>query len=107
MVKKEVSQSPISTGTDEREEKDMYMSYCRFEGTRQELRACINEVENHIYEEAEYEVSDNEIREFKQMVKDFYNFMADMELLDENGELDENVLDEISEKMALSFGEDC
>ena len=51
---------------------DMYMSYCRFEGTLAELRACMSEVYDHVNEEAEYEVSDREINYFRQMVEIFF-----------------------------------
>ena len=77
----------------------MYMSYCRFEGTEAELNACLDEVNEHIYEEAEYEVSDREIQHFRQIVERFVEFMDEHELLDEYGELDNSRLDEICEAM--------
>ena len=77
----------------------MYMSYCRFEGTAAELRACLGDVEEHINEEAEYEVSDREIRSFRSMVEDFVNFLNENELLDEDGELNEDELDRVCELM--------
>lgn len=80
------------------------MSYCRFEGTNHELRACLADVEEHINEEAEYEVSDTEIRQFRKMVERFYEFMVETEILDEHGELDEEVLDSICEKMGQGYG---
>lgn len=49
----------------------MYMSYCKFEGTRMELNSCLNTVEEHVNHEAEYAVSENEINNFQQMVIDF------------------------------------
>lgn len=84
----------------------MYMSYCRFEGTKQELNACIAEVEEHIYQEAEYEVSDHEIRHFRQMVETFVSFLDEHQLLDEYGELDEDKLDEICESMKKGYAEE-
>lgn len=84
----------------------MYMSYCRFEGTRHELNACISEVEEHINEEAEYEVSDHEIRHFRQMIQEFVEFMDENELLDEYGELDNSKLDDICEAMSRGYGEE-
>lgn len=83
----------------------MYMSYCRFEGTKAELSACLTEVEDHIYEEAEYEVSDREIGHFRQMVESFVSFLGEHDLLDEDGELDEEVLDAICETMKKGYGE--
>lgn len=77
----------------------MYMSYCRFEGTRQELNACLSEVEEHIYEEAEYEVSEREINHFRNMVETFVAFMDEHGLIDQYGELNTERLDEICESM--------
>ena len=82
----------------------MYMSYCRFEGTLHELRACMAEVGEHVNEDAEYEVSDNEIRQFRMMVDEIVTFLQDNLLIDEHGELDEEELDNVCEKMAQSFG---
>lgn len=77
-----------------------YMSYCRFEGTRSEIQACLYDVEEHINEEAEEPVSDNEIRYFRSMVEDFYYWMNDIGLINEFGELNEEELDRICDKMA-------
>lgn len=77
----------------------MYMSYCRFEGTLAELRACLSEVEDHIYEEAEYDVSEGEIRQFRRMIETITDFMGEHEIIDCDGQLDEERLDEICEKM--------
>lgn len=84
----------------------MYMSYCRFEGTNQELNACIGEVCEHVNEEAEYGISDREIDYFRKMVQSFVGFLQDSEILDENGEIDEEMLDDICEKMAQGYGEE-
>lgn len=83
----------------------MYMSYCRFEGTRMELNRCMNEVQDHINESAEYEVSKNEIEQFKQMVYEFVGFLYDNAILDTYGEINEETLDEVCESMAKSFAE--
>ena len=80
----------------------MYMSYCRHEGTFQELRACLVDVEEHTNEEAEYEVSDREIQCFKNMVELFHEFLCNQELLDEYGDLRMDRLDEIGEAMSKS-----
>lgn len=81
----------------------MYMSYCRFEGTCQEMKACLNEVDDHIYEEAEYDVSENEIRNFRNMMVHIADWMAEQELLDEYGEINHERLDEICEQMRHSY----
>ena len=83
----------------------MYMSYCRFEGTRGELAACLNEVTDHVNEEAEYEVSDPEIRHFKNMIVNFVDFLHDMCLLDDEGYLDREELDKVCQAMAKSYKE--
>lgn len=83
----------------------MYMSYCRHEGTFTELRACLSDADEHYCEEAEYEVSDREIRYFREMVEYFVDWCSEMSLIDENGELDREKLDEICEMMGKSFGE--
>lgn len=84
----------------------MYMSYCRFEGTRQELRACLSDVEEHVNEEAEYEVSDSEINHFRFMVEDFVGWLNDMALLDEDGEIDQDALEQVCKAMAKSYGQE-
>lgn len=84
----------------------MYMSYCKFEGTFAELRVCLNDVEEHVNEDAEYEISDREIGQFRQMVSYFHEFLQDQELITEDGELDEDRLNEIAEAMAKSHTED-
>ena len=78
----------------------MYMSYCRFEGTAQELHACMGDVEDHVNQEAEYAVSDHEIRHFRNMVIDFAGWLYDMGLLNADGEIDEEELDRVCESMA-------
>ena len=65
----------------------------------------MEEVREHVNEEAEYEVSNNEIRHFRQMIEEVASFMYDMELLDEYGEIDENKLDEVCEAMGKSYEE--
>ena len=81
----------------------MYMSYCRYEGTLSELRACMADVEEHVNEEAEYEVSDREITCFKTLITEIHEFMQNMELIDCEGELDYDELDRVCEAMAKRF----
>lgn len=83
-----------------------YMSYCRFEGTLHELKCCLNDVEEHINEEANDTVSEHEIACFEDMVKTFYEFLCEQELIDEDGELDTDRLSEIGDAMEKSYRED-
>lgn len=82
-----------------------YMSYCRFEGTLHELRACLNVVEEHVNEEAPYGVSDGEIARFKEMVHMFVDFMNEHQLLDDC-EVDETMLDDVATMMAQGYDEE-
>ena len=82
-----------------------YMSYCRHEGTLSELRACLQDACDHINEEAEYEVSDREIRCFKTMVVEFHQFLMDTGLLDEDGYIDDNELQKVCDAMSKSYDE--
>lgn len=84
----------------------MYMSYCRYEGTNQELNACLNDVGEHINQEAEYAVSDREILNFKFMVRTFVDFLNDNCLLTEDNELDEDSLEAICVYMSRKNTED-
>ena len=77
----------------------MYMSYCKFEGTRSELRSCLSAVNEHIEGYAECAVSDREIRCFKETVIEFIDWLHDVALLDDEGYLDEEALDQICEDM--------
>ena len=80
----------------------MYMSYCKYEGTYYELSHCLRDAEEHINEEAEYEVSEGEIQHFRNMVELFSEFLHDNELLDEDGNLDYYALDKACEAMSKS-----
>jgi hypothetical protein len=84
----------------------MYMSYCRFEGTRQEMDSCINEVIDHINGDADYKVSDREIEEFRKMLRNFVEFLQDTEILDANGDIDGDVLDEVCKDMSYGHEEE-
>lgn len=79
------------------------MSYCRQENTRLALNEALNDVYEHINEEAEYEISDREIRNFREMVKSFVDFLQETELLDEDGYLNDEALDEVCEAMGKSY----
>lgn len=78
----------------------MYMSYCRFEGTRAELNVCMDEVTDHYNEEAEYEVSDNEITQFKDMVYEVVDFLKNTDIIDDDVEINHEQLDRICLMMA-------
>lgn len=77
----------------------MYMSYCRFEGTRMELQSCFEAVEEHVNGEAEYAVSEREIYNFKRMIGDIAEFLYNNDLLDENGEINQTALDDVCAAM--------
>lgn len=81
----------------------MYMSYCRFEGTHHELRACLSDVDDHLMEDAEYKVSDGEINHFRQMVTDFFYWMHDNCLITEYGKLDVTALEGVCESMGKAY----
>lgn len=84
----------------------MYMSYCRFEGTRGELGVCINEVIDHMNGDAEYRVSDEEIAHFRGMVTDFFNMLQETGIIDPYCDIDEDALDGVCEKMKTGFEEE-
>ena len=84
----------------------MYMSYCRQEGTFAELRCALEDVQEHIFGEAEYSISDREIRAFKEMVVFFTDFLKENCILDDKGEIDERILDETCEAMSRSVEDD-
>lgn len=84
----------------------MYMSYCRMEGTRMELAACLQDAEDHVNGEAEYAVSDREIQHFRRIIEDTFYWMRDMDLIDEDGYLNEAGLDEICEAMSRAGEEE-
>lgn len=84
----------------------MYMSYCRFEGTKAELRACFNDVEEHLYGEQDDEISEREIQCFRGIVADMIDFLNDNYLIDEDGMLDRGRLDEICDLMAQGAREE-
>ena len=65
-----------------------------------ELNVCLNTVEEHVNHEAEFAVSENEINNFQQMVKDFVDWLHDMALLDDEGYLDRDALDDVCDEMA-------
>lgn len=77
----------------------MYMSYCRFDGTRMELQACFESVEEHVNGEAEYAISEREIYMFKRMIGDIAEFLYNNDLLDENGEINQAALDDVCAAM--------
>ena len=77
----------------------MYMSYCRFEGTRYELQKCLDEAQEHFNGEAEYPVSDREINEFRLMVSEFFDFLADNRLIDNYGDFRYKKFDTLCETL--------
>lgn len=84
----------------------MYMSYCRFEGTKSELRACLNDVQEHIDGEAWDSISDREIGCFKAIIMDVVDFLNDNCLIDEDGMVDRKGLDDVCQAMAKGYEEE-
>ncbi len=85
----------------------MNMSYCRYRNTLNDLRDCINDVTEHIREEAEYKVSSEEINAFRQMVYDFHELMAyEIGCIDDDGNLDEDALEKACEAMSKEYSEE-
>ena len=76
-------------------ERIMYMSYCRFEGTRNELSACMDKVTERLDEMDDCAVSEREVANFRNMVLEFNNWLHDMELIDDEGYIDEEALDSV------------
>ena len=71
-----------------------------------ELKACLADVDEHLAEMAEYEVSEDEVDHFRDMVMDFFGWMQDNELITEDGELDEDQLDGICQAMRKAYSEE-
>lgn len=84
----------------------MYMSYCRMEGTRMELAACLQDAEEHLYGEAEYAVSEREIEHFRRIIEDTFYWMRDMDMILDDGRMNEAVLVEICEAMSRAGEEE-
>lgn len=81
-----------------------YMSYCRYEGTLYEFRRCKADIEEHVNEEAQYPVSQNEIKCFRTMVHEFFNMLDALGLLDyEDCDIDEEALDEVCFAMEKGY----
>ena len=85
----------------------MYMSYCRFEGTKAELNACLAVAEEHANDEAEYKVSQREIENFEDLIRTFHAFLIDYEILDEAGSIDEAALEGLLYKMSQAAEEEA
>ena len=77
----------------------MYSSYCKFEGAYQEMERCLNDVQDHVDESAEYPISDRECNCFRKMVKEMVWFLNDNFLLDDTGNLDEEELEMVIRAM--------
>ena len=73
----------------------MNMSYCRYENTMRDLRDCINDVIEHVNEEAKYSVSEREIDCFRKMVKEFHELMTFCSIINDDGTINEEELDDV------------
>ena len=81
----------------------MYMSYCMYEGTKAELKRCLDVADEHIEGSAEYPVSQGEVENFVGMVEMFYQWMEDNYLINLDGELDRDELNTVAEAMKRKF----
>ena len=70
----------------------MNMSYCRFRNTRNDLRDCINALSERNIS------SDEEKRAAKEIINMMLDFLNDEDLLDDEGNLNEETLDNIIEQ---------
>lgn len=77
----------------------MYMSYCRFEGTKNELRACLENVQEHIEDIAEYSVSDMEIESFQDICEEMFYFLKDNCIINDDAYIDWDELEKVCNKM--------
>lgn len=73
-----------------------------------ELNACLADAEEHMNGEAEYEVSNSEIHHFERMVEDLVDWLHDMCLLDDDGNLDRDELKKLTDAMrhGVEYDED-
>ena len=100
-------EKPRAVGNSRQKGKTMYMSYCRIEGTLNEMRAVIGEVEDHVYQEECSPVSGREISAFENLMHEIFDFLEDMELIDYEHEwLDRERLEEICNMMAKENGDE-
>lgn len=81
----------------------MNMSYCRYTNTLGDLRDCINDVVDHVNEEAKYPVSKSEIDCFRRMVKEFYQLLDFCCVINDDGTLNEEELDDVCFRMEQGY----
>lgn len=72
----------------------VFMSYCRQEGAYKAMKEALEQVEEYKNDPYAY-MSDSEIRNFKKNIRNIYDWMNDMCLIDGEGELDEEELDSL------------
>lgn len=86
----------------------MYMSYCRFEGTKHELDACLSVADEAIMGEAEYPVSEDETAYFKLMIENVLDFLQENDVISDEINYDEDKLYDIMRLMERGRAdEDC
>ena len=76
------------------------------EGTKMELAACLRDAEDHVNGDAEYAVSEREIDCFEAMVEMFFEWMQDMALVTDEGELDREALQDVCVAMSRANEEE-
>lgn len=83
-----------------------YMSYCRQQGTFEELKQSLYDVEQYINGNADEAMSDREIESFRKMVFWFVDFLNEQELIDCTGDVDISVLECICDSLRMERKDD-
>lgn len=73
----------------------MYMSYCRNEGTYQEITACLDAVQERLDDVTCEQMSQKEAHYFVEIIRAVHYFLIENDLVDEFGDLDEDKLEEM------------
>lgn len=72
----------------------VFMSYCRQEGTKKAIEEALNQVEEYS-NEPDMDMSDSEVKSFKAYIRQVYDWMQDMCLIDDEGNFNEEELDNL------------
>lgn len=75
-----------------------FMSYCRQEGAYIAMSEALDQIEEY-RNDPDMEMSDSEVRSFKNNIHIIYDWMNDMCLIDGEGEFDECELDNICHEL--------
>ena len=83
----------------------MCMDYCKFEITERELDRCLSDVSDHIEGFADVAISESQIIAFQEMMIRIHSFCQRYSLIDAEGGLDLDVLDDVCKAMAEPVAE--